>query len=152
VVQKTYLQEIPNMSPKSLNAHIKLPHSVIVKSTGLLPMIYTVRELAEEIAIPERTLSDWLSHGAPYTRDRLSQIWIDGRAFASWVQSLRRKSNSACLKKDEGYCMTCNLVVVMRNPCHYPSATRLVYILGTCTAAMAKSPEGPGVIHPDNII
>jgi hypothetical protein len=70
------------MSPKSLNAHVKLPHSVIVKSTGLLHMFYTVREFAEEIAIPEHTLRDWLSHGAPHTRDSLSHIWIDRQAFA----------------------------------------------------------------------
>jgi hypothetical protein len=83
LAQKTFLQKIPTMSPKSLNAHVKLPHSVIVKSTGLHPMFYTIRKLAEEIAIPKRTLCDWLLHGAPHTRDRLNHIWIDGRAFAN---------------------------------------------------------------------
>ena len=92
------------MSPKLSNSHFKLPHSVIVKSTGLLPMLYTVRELAEEISIPERTLRDWLSHGAPHTRDRLSHIRIDGQAFAGWVQIRRTKSHGARLKRDEGYC------------------------------------------------
>lgn len=130
------------MSPKSLNAHVKLPHSVIVKSTGLLPMFYTVRELAEEIAIPERTLRDWLSHRAPHTRDHLSHIWIEGRAFAGWVQSLRKKSNGTRLKKDEGYCMTCNRVIVMRNPAHNPSTTRLVYIQGTCPVCNGKVTRG----------
>jgi hypothetical protein len=130
------------MLPKSLTAHVKLPHCVIVKSTGLLPMLYTVRELAEEIAIPERTLRDWLSHGAPHTRDRLSHIWIEGRAFAGWVQSLRRKSNGTRMKKDEGYCMTCKRAVVMLNPTHDPSASRLIYIHGACPVCNGKVTRG----------
>lgn len=44
---------------------IKLPHQVIVKAPGLLPMLYTVRGLAEELGMPERTLRDWLVRGAP---------------------------------------------------------------------------------------
>jgi hypothetical protein len=130
------------MLPKSLTAHVKLPHSVIVKSTGLLPMFYTVRELAEEIAIPDRTLRDWLSHGAPHTRDRLRHIWIEGRAFAGWVQSLRRKSNGARMKKDEGYCMTCKRAVVMLNQIRYPSASRLIYIHGICPVCNGKVTRG----------
>ena len=130
------------MSPLSPNAHIKLPHIVIVKSTGLLPMFYTVRELAEEIAIPERTLRDWLSHGAPHTRDRLRHIWIEGRAFAGWVQSLRKKSNCTRLKKDEGYCMSCKRAVVMLNPVRYPSASRLIYIHGACPVCNGKVTRG----------
>jgi hypothetical protein len=130
------------MSPKLLNPHIKLPYSVIVKSTGLLPMLYTVCELAEEISIPERTLRDWLVHGAPHTRDRLSHIWIDGQAFAGWVQSLRKKSNGTRLKKDEGYCMSCRRGVVMLNPIRYPSASRLIYIHGTCPVCSGKVTRG----------
>jgi hypothetical protein len=136
------LQEMPAMSPKLLNVHIKLPHSVIVKSTGLLPMFYTVRELAEEIAIPERTLRDWFLRGAPHTRDRLNHIWIDGRAFAGWVQSQRRKSNGTRMKSGEGYCMTCNQVVVMLNPTRRPSASRLIYIHGTCPFCNGKVIRG----------
>ena len=79
------------MSQQMLKHRIKLPHSVIVKSTSLLPMLYTVRELAEEITIPERTLRDWLANGAPHTRDHLGHIWIDGQAFARWVQSQCQK-------------------------------------------------------------
>jgi hypothetical protein len=53
------------MSPNLPNPHIKLPHIVRVKSTGLLPMLYTVRELAEEISVPERTLHDRLRTAHP---------------------------------------------------------------------------------------
>jgi hypothetical protein len=149
---KIFLQEIPTMSPKSLNPHVKLPHSVIVKSTGLLPMFYTVHELVEEIAIPERTLCDWLSHGAPHTRDRLSHIWIDGRSFASWVESLPKKSNGARLKNDEGYCLSCKRAVDMLNPILYPSASRVIYIHGTCPVCNGKITQGTWVFHLDNNI
>jgi hypothetical protein len=131
------------MSPEfALNPHIKLPHNVIVKSTGLLPMLYTVCELAEEISIPERTLRDWFSYGTPHTRDRSSHIWIDGQVFAGWVQSQRKKLQGVRLKKDEGYCMTCNQVVVMLNPIRYPSASRLIYIHGTCPVCSGKVTRG----------
>lgn len=79
------------MSPITSIFRIKLPHSVIVRSPGLLPVLYTVRELAEEIVIPERTLRDWLIHGAPHTRDRLNHIWIDGQAFAGWVNHMCKR-------------------------------------------------------------
>jgi hypothetical protein len=130
------------MSPKLLNPQIKLPYRVIVKSTGLLPMLYTVHELAEEFSLPERTLRDWLSHGAPHTRDRLNHIWINGQAFAGWVKSQRKKFQGTQLKRDEGYCMTCNRVVVMLNPTQYPSASRLIYIHGTCPVCNGKVTRG----------
>jgi hypothetical protein len=44
---------------------ISLPHSVIVKAPGILPMLYTVSELAQELRTPERALQDWLAAGAP---------------------------------------------------------------------------------------
>ena len=130
------------MSQKLPDFHIKLPHSVIVKSPGLLPMLYTVRELAEEIAIPERTLRDWLLHGAPHTRDRLSHIWIDGQAFAAWITMLRKKNPGQKLQPDEGFCMRCQRVVAMRNPTTYSSNSRLVYIHGTCPICNGKVTRG----------
>lgn len=80
------------MSQDLSNPRIKLPHAVIVKAPGLLPMLYTVRELADELSMPERTLRDWLLHGAPHTRVRLGHIWVNGQAFAAWVASQRKKS------------------------------------------------------------
>ena len=120
-----YLQEVTIMSQQMLNHRIKLPHSVFVKSTSLLPMLYTVRELAEEITVPERTLRDWLANGAPHTRDHQNHIWIDGQAFAGWVHSLCQKDEVNRLKSDQGCCMTCNRVVVMNKSPRNPSAIKL---------------------------
>jgi hypothetical protein len=90
------------MSQNLSKPRIKLPHLVIVKAPGLLPMLYMVRELADELSMPERTLRDWLLHGAPHTRDRLGHIWINGQAFAAWVLSQRRKAPGSRLKTRRG--------------------------------------------------
>jgi Tfp pilus assembly protein PilV len=42
------------------SSRFKIPHLVIVKAPGLLPMQYTAQELAEELSISESTLRDWL--------------------------------------------------------------------------------------------
>ena len=120
------------MSQYLLNPRTKLPHAVIVKSPGLLPMLYTVRELADELSMPERTLRDWLHHGAPHIRDRLGHIWVDGRAFMALVANQRKKATHARLQPGEGYCMNCNRTVIMLHPIRRPSSGKLVYIQGVC--------------------
>jgi hypothetical protein len=120
----------------------KLPHAVIVKAPGLLPMLYKVRELADELSTPERTLRDWLHHGAPHTRDRLGHIWVDGQAFIAWVASQRKKNTRARLQPGEGYCMNCNRVVMMIHPTRRPSSGKLVYIQGVCPHCNGKVSRG----------
>ena len=136
------------MSQELSNPYIKLPHSVIVKAPGLLPMLYTVRELAEELNIPERTLRDWLLHGAPHTRDRLGHIWVNGQAFAAWVASQRKKAFGFRLKPGEGYCMFCNRIVMVLQPTRRPSIGRLVYIQGFCPHCNGKVSRGAGRDSP----
>ncbi|HEX9090994.1 MAG TPA: hypothetical protein VF831_05860 [Anaerolineales bacterium] len=130
------------MSQELLNPHIKLPHAVIVKAPGLLPMLYTVRELANELSMPERTLRDWLVHSAPHTRDRLGHIWVDGKAFMAWVASQRKKATHARLQPGEGYCMVCNRAVKIVQPSRRPSVGRLVYIQGFCPHCNGKVSRG----------
>jgi hypothetical protein len=130
------------MSENCSNPHIKLSHSVIVKAPGLLPMLYTVRELAYELSMPERTLRDWLLYGAPHTRDRLGHIWVNGQAFAAWVASQRKKTPRSRLNPDEGYCMTCHRVVIVLQPTRRPSGGKLVYIQGLCPHCDSKVSRG----------
>lgn len=130
------------MSQYLSDPRIKLPHAVIVKAPGLLPMLYTVRELAYELSMPERTLRDWLLHGAPHTRDRLGHIWVNGQAFAAWVLSQRRKSPGARLRPGEGFCMVYNRIVVVLQPIRRPSTGRLVYIQGLCPNCNGKVTRG----------
>ena len=131
------------MSYYSSNPRKMFNHSVIVKSPGLLPMLYTVRELAEELSIPDRTLRDWLGWGAPHTRDRLGHIWVNGQEFANRVAPQQRKKVSSYkLKPGEGCCMSCNQVVRMLKPISHPSLGRLVYIQGVCTQCDGKVSRG----------
>jgi hypothetical protein len=130
------------MSQYLSTPHTKLPHAVIVRAPGLLPMLYKVHELADELSMPERTLRDWLHHGAPHTRDRLGHIWVDGQVFMAWVVSQRKKSTRVKLQPGEGYCMNCNRVVMILHPIHHPSSGKLVYIQGVCPQCNGKVSRG----------
>ncbi len=130
------------MSHYLASPRTKLPHAVIVRAPGLLPMQYTVRELADELGMPERTLRDWLLLGAPHTRDRLGHIWVDGQAFVAWVSNQRKKDTRVRLQPGEGYCMNCNRIVMMIDPTIHPLNGKLVYIHGVCPHCHGKVSRG----------
>jgi len=111
----------------------KLPHAVIVKSPGLLPMLYTVRELAAELGLPERTLRDWLARGAPHQRDQQGHIWINGSLFSVWAQAQRKPKPSPKLADDQAYCLHCRAVVTLVSPQRLPVKGKLVHIKGKCS-------------------
>ena len=76
------------MSENQNTSNCRISRNVLIKAPGLLPMLYTPREIAEDLDVPETTLRDWLNHGAPHSRDESNHIWIDGRDFAAWVDIL----------------------------------------------------------------
>ena len=53
----------------SLRTYLKFPHSVITRSPGLLPMLYTPSELEEDLSVPARTVREWIKQGLPHQRD-----------------------------------------------------------------------------------
>jgi hypothetical protein len=88
---------------------LNLPHSVIVRAPGLLPMLYTLSELEEELGVPARTLHDWLARGMPHKRDARCRIWIDGSQLVAWVETVRVvRSKRSKLNPDEAYCFRCH--------------------------------------------
>jgi len=111
---------------------MKLPHSVIVKSPGLLPMLYSVRELAEAVGVAERTLRDWLAHDVPHSRDSRGHLWIRGREFAKWVKAKRKPRLNRRLNDNQAYCMHCKQVVEMLNPETRPVRGKLTSTRGKC--------------------
>ena len=125
-------QEVTTVSQNVSVPHIKLSHQVIVKAPGLLPMMYTVHELAEELSMPERTLRDWLMHSAPYNRDARQRFWINGQEFASWVKAQHIQRERYKLADDEAYCLHCKRPVRLSNPVTIPVKARLIRIRGNC--------------------
>jgi hypothetical protein len=110
----------------------KLPHNVIIKAPGLLPMLYTPREICEELDIAESTLRDWLQIDVPHQRDNRIRIWINGEEFARWVNNQRKPKVTNKLNEDEAYCLRCNQVSKLLFPQIQPIKGNLVLIKGTC--------------------
>ncbi len=110
----------------------KLPHNVIIKAPGLLPMLYTPREICEELDIAESTLRDWLQMDVPHQRDNRNRIWINGEEFARWVNNQRKPKVTNKLNEDEAYCLRCNQVSKLLSPQIQPIKGNLVLIKGTC--------------------
>jgi len=122
------------MSENNPSSSFKIPHLVIVKAPGLLPMQYTAHEIAEELSIPESTLRDWFLRGAPHTRDERSHIWVNGQQFAAWVEDQRKSKHRSPhkLKEGEGYCLRCNQVVLMLDPTIHHIKGKLYHTKGKC--------------------
>jgi len=114
------------------NHRTKLPHNVIIKAPGLLPMLYTPREICEELGIAESTLRDWLQIDLPHQRDNRNRIWINGEEFARWVNNQRKPKATNRLNEDEAYCLRCNQVSKLLSPQIQPIKGNLVLIKGTC--------------------
>ena len=122
------------MSDRSPTSSFKIPHSVIAKAPGLLPMQYTAHEISEEMSIPESTLRDWFMRGAPHTRDNYNHIWVNGPRFAAWVEEQRKLKHRSPrkLKEGEGYCMHCNQIVEMLDPIVRHIKGKLYHTKGQC--------------------
>ena len=120
----------------------KLPHSVIVKAPGLLQMEYKVRELAEELNTPDRTIRDWLKGGAPHRRDSRGHIWIRGDEFAAWVEAQKKNKSKRKLSDDEAFCMKCNKVVILVDPEMKKIKGKLVHFTGRCISCGCKLYRG----------
>lgn len=111
---------------------MNLPHTAIVKAPGLLPMLYKVSEIADELKVPERTLRDWLSAGAPHHRDERNNLWVNGRLFADWVQSKRKQKKTTRLSDNQAYCLRCKQVVELAHAEIIPIKGKLIHIKGAC--------------------
>ncbi len=111
---------------------IKLPHKVIVKAPGLLPMKYKVSELRKELNIPDRTLRGWLVKGVPHQRDNRNHIWIIGTEFAMWVEKQKKPKRERKLKDNEAYCFKCKKPVKLLNAKHIHIKGKLINIKGNC--------------------
>ena len=95
-------------------------------------MLYTPREICEELDIAESTLRDWLQIDVPHQRDNRNRIWINGEEFARWVNNQRKPKVTNKLNEGEAYCLRCNQVSKLLSPQIQPIKGNLVLIKGTC--------------------
>lgn len=94
----------------------KIPHIVLLRTRGLLNMLYTLPELAAELRMPAATLRDWTLVGLPHTHDARAHIWINGVEFANWVYEMRNSRPVLHLRANEAYCLHCRRAVEIVNP------------------------------------
>lgn len=97
------------------SVRFKVPHSVIMRAPGLLPMLYTPSELERELGVSARTIRAWLDKGLSHQRDEHGRIWLDGRQVAAWVKTLGRSQARPRLNDDEAYCVRCRQPVKWLN-------------------------------------
>ncbi len=105
---------------------------VITRAPGLLPMLYTMQEIANELGVPNRTLRNWLVHGASHSKEGKNRMRIHGQEFAEWVNRQRKSKRRIRLEDGQAYCMRCNRVVALLNPVLKPINGKLIHIKGKC--------------------
>ena len=97
---------------------------------GLFDMMYTPKELAEEISISkDQVYMVYLPLGCPHERDPKNHIFINGKVFAKWYTQTYTKIR---LASDETFCKTCKKPVKIHNPQNRQKGN-LYYILSTCS-------------------
>ena len=114
-----------------MGSRARIPHTVLVRAPGLLPMMYRTRELAEVLDVTPQLIVRWTRLGAPYVRDRRGHIWIMGREFAGWLVDQRTPKSPGLLARHEGYCLRCRRPVEIQDPTSREQG-HLTLITGTC--------------------
>ena len=114
-----------------MGKHPKIPQTVLVRSMGLLPIMYQTRALAEELGITPQLLVQWIRLGAPHTRDKTGRAWITGREFADWVDLQRRQAAAAPQSGGPAFCPRCRVAINIEDPAFAALGASTV-VTGTC--------------------
>ena len=109
---------------KMLRITILLP--VMVRTPGLLPMFHKLRELAEELGVPYRTLWEWLKFGLLHQTDARGHIWINGEDFNQRMTTNQKKPRVR-LAAREARCRSCGPVKLL-DPERIPAQGKLYYL------------------------
>lgn len=118
-----------------------LPRTAKCRATGLLDMMYTPDDLAQELGITKRDIYHKLiPAGLPHIRDESGHVWIYGPEVAKWIDEIYQ-GRSFKLGEGEAYCLRCNKGVMMVNP-QCRQVGRLTILQGTCPDCGAKVNRG----------
>src|SRR5438132_5461129 len=93
----------------------RIAYEVRTRARGLLDMMYTPLELADELGLPQQYIyRQLIPAGLPYINDATGHLWLHGPEVARWLAhyGLRQR---APLQADEAYCLKCHQVVVLVN-------------------------------------
>lgn len=84
------------------------------KVKGLLNMLYTPKELSEEIGISlDQVYRVYVPAGCPNIKDHRGRILINGKEFKAWFKETYKKRS---LEKNQAYCVSCKKAVEITNP------------------------------------
>ena len=99
------------------------------KAKRLLDMMYTPRELSEEIGVSLQQIHRvYIPLGCPHTKDRRGRILINGEAFKDWVIDIYKKKK---LNANQAFCVSCKKIVQITDP-KITSKGNLIYQLSKC--------------------
>lgn len=99
------------------------------KVKGLLNMMYSPRELAEEIGIDKNQIYRvYLPLNCPHEKDTYGRIRIHGLSFLSWYEETYKKVR---VEKNQAWCVSCKKIVDISEPTRHIKG-RLTYDLSTC--------------------
>jgi hypothetical protein len=102
---------------------------------GLFDMMYSPRELAEEIGFHiDQVYNVYVPLGCPHERDDRKHIQINGRAFLAWYEKTYPKTK---LAHDETFCLTCKKAVKIVSP-QGQVHNDTVYVLSVCPVCGRK--------------
>lgn len=105
------------------------------RAHGLLDMMYTPAELAEELGITrEDVYRTLIPAGMPHTKDLHGHIWIHGLGAGVWILSQQRRKKLT-LTPDQFLCLHCRTAVTP-DPLTVTraSAGRYHYLRAACPA------------------
>lgn len=99
------------------------------KVKSLFNMLYTPKELSEEIGISlDQIYRAYIPIGCPHSKDRRGRILINGIEFKVWYEETYKKRT---LDKNQAYCVSCKYVIEMINP-EQKRIGNIIYYLATC--------------------
>lgn len=121
--------DIMNKNTQSILIKGKLNGKQRNRVKSLLDMMYTPRELSEEIGVNKNQIYRvYIPLGCPHERDEKDHILINGEVFKAWVIDLYKKKH---LKGNQAYCVSCKQIVEIIAP-ETASKNGVVYKLSTC--------------------
>lgn len=137
-------QESRNGNPK-----IKIPHSAIVRASGLLPMQYSTGELSVELEVPRTTIILWVKYGLPHTRDKQNHVWVVGSECAVWIEAMRKANlKKISLAENEAFCFRCRKPVEIQKR-HTQSVKGRLLLSGVCPECGCRVNKGVRIDKPE---